>query len=124
MYETADIRKNLKVVIDGAPFVLPTENTVLRRSLDQWLDASGVRPNIVGEFEDSALLMVFGLRGVGVFPASMAVAREVEEQYKVKAIGKVPNVRERLYAVTVERRIKHPAVVAICEAAKSVIGAG
>ncbi|MFH2010077.1 MAG: hypothetical protein ABI333_26000 [bacterium] len=72
-------------------------------------------------FEDSALLKVFGTRGAGVFPASMAVAKEVQEQYEVKVIGKASNVRERLYAVTVERRIRHPAVVAICETAKSVV---
>lgn len=117
-------RRGFPASLAGAPMLLPTENTVLRRSLDQWLDANDVRPNIVGEFEDSALLKAFGLRGAGVFPASMAVAREVEEQYQVKAIGKVPNVRERLYAVTVERRIKHPAVVAICEAAKAVVFGG
>jgi LysR family transcriptional activator of nhaA len=114
-------RRGFPGSLAGAPMLLPTENTALRRSLDAWLDANGVRPNVVGEFEDSALLKVFGLRGAGVFPASLAVAREVEEQYEVKPIGEVPRVRERLYAVTVERRIKHPAVVAICEAAKSVV---
>jgi len=101
--------------------LMPTDDTVLRRSLDQWFDSVGVRPNVVGEFEDSALLMVFGMRGVGVFPASMVVTKEVQEQYKVKLIGKAANVRERLYAVTVERRIKHPAVVAICDTARSVV---
>ncbi|MFH0900080.1 MAG: transcriptional activator NhaR [Pseudomonadota bacterium] len=115
------LRQGFPASLTGAPMLLPTENTVLRRSIDEWLESSGVRPNIVAEFEDSALLMVFGLRGVGVFPASTAVAREVEEQYKVKSIGKVPEVRERLYAVTVERRIKHPAVVAICDAAKTLV---
>jgi len=101
--------------------LLPTENTVLRRSLDQWFEAQGVRPNIVGEFEDSALLKVFGLRGAGLFPAPAVITKEIEAQYKVRAIGRVPEVRERLYAVTVERRIKHPAVVAICEAAKDSV---
>jgi len=99
--------------------LLPTEDTVLRRSLDQWLDAVGVRPNVVGEFEDSALLKVFGMRGADVFPTSMVVTKEVQERYKVTVIGKASNVLERLYAVTVERRIKHPAVVAICDTARS-----
>jgi LysR family transcriptional activator of nhaA len=98
--------------------LLPTEDTVLRRSLEQWFEAQGVRPNVVGEFEDSALLKVFGLRGAGLFPAASVIAKEVEAQYKVRSIGTVPDVRERLYAVTVERRIKHPAVVAICETAR------
>jgi LysR family transcriptional activator of nhaA len=117
----AKYRPGFPESLSGAPMLLPTENTVLRRLLDHWFDSSGIRPNVVGEFEDSALLKVFGLRGAGVFPAPMAVAKEVEQQYRVKFIGKVPNVRERLYAVTVERRIKHPAVIAICETAKTVV---
>jgi LysR family transcriptional activator of nhaA len=104
--------------------LLPTEDTILRRSIDQWLDANSVRPDVIAEFEDSALLKVFGMRGVGVFPAPMAVAKDVEEQYKVEAIGIALNVRERLYTVTVERRIKHPAVVAICDAARSQVFGG
>ncbi|OGQ84787.1 MAG: LysR family transcriptional regulator [Deltaproteobacteria bacterium RIFOXYA12_FULL_58_15] len=114
-------RRKFPASLAGAPMLMPTDDTVLRRSLDQWFDSVGVRPNVVGEFEDSALLMVFGMRGVGVFPASMVVTKEVQEQYKVKLIGKAANVRERLYAVTVERRIKHPAVVAICDTARSVV---
>jgi LysR family transcriptional activator of nhaA len=114
-------RRGFPGSLDGAPVLLPTENTVLRRSLDQWLEAQGLRPNVVGEFEDSALLQVFGLKGVGLFPASLVIAREVQTQYRVQAIGTVPDVRERLYALTVERRIKHPAVVAICETAKTLV---
>ena len=110
--------------LNGAPVLLPIENTVLRRSLDQWIETQGVRPNIVGEIEDSALLMVFGSRGAGLFPAPYVIAKEVEKQYKVRLIGNVPDVHERLYAVTVERRIKHPAVVAICETARSLVFGG
>ncbi|OIP31129.1 MAG: LysR family transcriptional regulator [Deltaproteobacteria bacterium CG2_30_63_29] len=110
--------------LEGAPMLLPTEDTVLRRAIEQWLASVGVRPNIVGEFEDNALLKVFGTRGAGVFPASLAIAEEVEAQYAVKFIGKVPGVCERLYAVTIERRLQHPIVVAICETARSdVFGA-
>jgi LysR family transcriptional activator of nhaA len=114
-------RRKYPASLHGAPVLLPTENTVLRRSLDQWFEAQGVRPNVVGEFEDNALLMVFGLRGAGLFPAAAVIAREVESQYRVRSIGKVPEVRERLYAVTVERRIKHPVVSAICEMAKTLV---
>jgi LysR family transcriptional activator of nhaA len=117
-------RKGFPTSLAGAPVLLPTEDTVLRRSIDQWLDANSVRPDVIAEFEDSALLKVFGMRGVGVFPAPMAVARDVEEQYEVEAIGTASNVRERLYAVTVERKIKHPAVVAICDAATSQVFGG
>jgi LysR family transcriptional activator of nhaA len=114
-------RRNFPASLHCAPVLLPTENTVLRRSLDQWFETQGVRPNVVGEFEDSALLKVFGLRGAGLFPAASIIAKEVEAQYKVRWIGLVPGVRERLYAVTVERRIKHPVVLAICETAKSLV---
>jgi len=117
-------RRGFPASLNGAPVLLPTENTALRRSLDQWLETQDLRPDIVGEFEDSALLKVFGLRGAGLFPVASVIAREVELQYKVKSIGQVPDVRERLYALSVERRIKHPVVVAICETAKSLVFGG
>jgi LysR family transcriptional activator of nhaA len=117
----ARYRRNFPGSLHGAPVLLPTENTVLRRSLDQWFEARDVRPNVVGEFEDSALLNVFGGRGAGLFPVASVITKEVQAQYQVRRVGMVPDVRERLYAVTVERRIKHPAVVAICEAARTVV---
>lgn len=117
----AKYRRGFPASLDGAPTLLPTENTVLRRSLEQWFEATGVRPNVVGEFEDSALLKTFGLQGAGIFAAPSILAQEVERQYQVRAIGRVAEIRERLYAVTVERRIKHPAVVAICDAARTRI---
>ena len=110
--------------LNGAPLLLPTENTMLRRSLDLWLSSNNLRPTVVGEFEDSALLMVFGQKGVGLFPAPSPIASEVERQYKVAAVGVAAGVRERLYAVSVERRIKHPAVAAICDAARAIIDQG
>jgi LysR family transcriptional activator of nhaA len=113
-------RRGFPASLTGAPMLLPTENTVLRRSVDQWLDDCGVRPSIVAEFEDSALLTVFGMRGTGVFPAASVSSAEIEEQYGVRTIGRVRGVRERLFAITVERRIKHPVVVAICDAARTV----
>jgi len=107
--------------LNGAPLLLPTENTMLRRTLDDWMEAEGIRPAIVGEFEDSALLMAFGQRGAGLFPAPSPIAAEVERQYRVQEVGVLPGVRERLYAVSVERRIKHPAVAAIRDAARAII---
>ena len=114
-------RRRFPSSLQGAPMLLPTENTVLRLSLEQWFDAQDIRPNIVGEFEDSALLKVFGFRGAGLFPAPMVIAREIGVQYKARLVGTVPNVRERLYAVTVDRRIKHPAVLALCEIARTQV---
>jgi LysR family transcriptional activator of nhaA len=112
-------RRNFPASLNGAPVLLPTENTVMRRSLEQWFESQDIRPVIVGEFEDSALLKVFGFRGVGLFPAASVISKEIESQYHVRSIGKISGVSERLYAVTVERRIKNPAVVAICSAAET-----
>jgi LysR family transcriptional activator of nhaA len=112
-------RRNFPRSLNGAPMLLPTENTVLRRSIEQWFEATGLRPNVVGEFEDSALLNVFGLRGVGLFPAASVIAKDIEAQHGVRAVGRLPDVRERVYAVSLDRRVKHPAVVAICDAAKN-----
>jgi LysR family transcriptional activator of nhaA len=117
----ARYRRGFPASLHEAPVLLPTENTVMRTSLDQWFESQGVQPTVVGEFEDTALLTVFGLRGLGLFPAPSVIAKEVAEQYKVRMIGTLTGVRERLYAVTVERRIKHPAVVAICETAKAMV---
>ncbi len=114
-------RRNFPKSLDGAPVVLPTENTTLRRALDQWFAARGLRPRVVGEFEDSALLKVFGQVGMGLFPVSSVIADEVQRQYRVRPVGRLDGVRERFYAISVERRLKHPAVIAISEAARQTL---
>ena len=111
-------RRKFPQSLDGAPVILPTVNTSLRRSLDSWFDDQGIRPIITGEFEDSALLKTFGQAGLGLFPVSSAVEAEVKKQYGVQAIGRIDKVREHFYAISVERRIKHPAVAAITQAAR------
>ena len=111
-------RRNFPKSLDGAPVILPTENTTLRRSLDQWFAARGIRPRVVGEFEDSALLKVFGQRGMGLFPAPSIIANEVQRQYQVRPVGTLDGVRERFYAISAERKLKHPAVIAISAAAR------
>jgi LysR family transcriptional activator of nhaA len=120
----ARFRKAFPMSLDGAPLLLPTENTMLRRSIDEWFNSVSLRPDIIGEFEDSALIMAFGQQGVGLFPAPSPIAAEISHQYDVVPVGVIPGVREQLYAVSVERKIKHPAVAAICEAARDVIGEG
>jgi LysR family transcriptional activator of nhaA len=102
----------------GAPMVLPLEDSPLRRMLNHWFDRHGVRPRVIAEFEDSALLQVFGADGVGLFTAPTVVEKEVCRQYGVVAIGRADEVKERFYAVSVERRLKNPAVVAISDAAR------
>ncbi len=99
--------------LQGAPMLLPLETTTLRRALNQWLDCHGIKPSVVAEFEDRALLKVFGADGEWIFAGSTVVEREVMSQYGVELIGRVAEVRERFYAISVERRLKHPAVVAV-----------
>lgn len=104
--------------LDGAPLLLPTTNTALRRSLDQWIDANGLFPNIVAEIEDSALLKTFAAAGAGVFMAPVAMRETIEQQYGVKLISTLEGVSERFYAITAQRKVKHPHVAAILEGAR------
>jgi LysR family transcriptional activator of nhaA len=115
------LRAGFPGCLNGAPMLLPTENTMLRRTLEEWFQRNDLHPRVTGEFEDSALLMAFGQRGAGVFPAPSPIAREVGRQYKVVEVGTVSGARERLYAVSVERRIKHPGVAAIFDAARAIM---
>jgi LysR family transcriptional activator of nhaA len=104
--------------LDGAPFLLPTDGSALRSSLEQWFHAHQIRPRVVGEFEDSALLKVFGEAGRGLFAAPLATEVEVKQRYRVDRLGVIDSVRERFYVISVERRLRHPAVVAISQAAR------
>jgi LysR family transcriptional activator of nhaA len=111
-------RRGFPGSLDGAPFLMPGENASLRRSLEQWFAAEGVSPFAVGEIEDSAVLKVFGQAGVGIFAAPSVVETEIVRQYQVRVLGRTDAVRERFYAISVERRITHPAVLAITSAAR------
>lgn len=112
------LRQGFPMSLDGAPMLMPTQGTALRRSLDAWLTGLGIRPKIVAEIEDSALIKVFGADGLGVFLAPTVIRASVERHWEVKAIGLVPEIRDRFYAISVERRLKNPAVVAISNAAR------
>lgn len=114
----AKYRRGFPESLAGAPVLLPTENTSVRQALDQWFSARGIQPAIAGEFEDSALLKVFGENGHGLFPAPTVIEREVTRKYRCRLAGRIEAARIRLYAVSVERRLKHPAVKAICERAR------
>ena len=111
-------RRRFPQSLEGAPLLVPTEKTAVRRDLDQWFSEQDIHPRIVGEFEDTALLKVFGQDGIGLFPAPTVIEREVRRQYNVRIVGRIDAVRERYYAISVERRLKHPAVVAICESVR------
>ncbi|MCB2184369.1 MAG: transcriptional activator NhaR [Desulfobulbaceae bacterium] len=101
--------------LNNAPMLLPMAMSALRRMLDQWFDKLGIQPIIVGEFVDSALLKVFGQAGQGVFVAPTVIEKEVVKQYQVQLIGRTNDIKEKFYAISVERIIKHPAVAAISE---------
>jgi LysR family transcriptional activator of nhaA len=98
---------------------MPSNNTAIRRQIDLWMEKEDLHPVIVAEIEDSALMKVFGQAGRGVFPAPTVVGEEVSKRYGVRALGELDQVRERFYAVSPERKIKHPAVACIVENAKS-----
>jgi LysR family transcriptional activator of nhaA len=121
---TAEYINGFPAALHGAPVLLPSENTALRRALDHWFEENGIRPQIMGEFDDNALLNVFGQRGTGLFPAPSLVVDEVKRQFHVEAVGRLPDVRQRFYAVTVERRLVHPAAVAICHEARRLLSRG
>ncbi|KAA1259594.1 Transcriptional activator protein NhaR [Rubripirellula obstinata] len=105
--------------LNGAPMLLPTQNTTMRRALEQWFDDTDIRPETMHEFEDSALMKVFGQAGAGMLAVPTPLAEEIEKQYSLKTVGRIPEVTERFYAISVERRLKHPAVVTISETAKA-----
>jgi len=104
--------------LNGVPFLAPAENTVLRRSLNRWFRSRDLYPRIVAEFHDSALLKVFGREGSGVFAGPSVIADEICREYGVKSIGSTQAVRESFYAITIERKVKHPDVVKITENAR------
>lgn len=110
--------------LENAPLLIPGEGTVLRGRLLRWLDEQQVRPRIVGEFDDSALMKAFGRGGTGVFPAPSVITGEVVRQYGVREVGATEAVQEHFYAISVERRLRHPAVVAISEAARRELFSG
>jgi LysR family transcriptional regulator, transcriptional activator of nhaA len=111
-------RRGFPRSLDGAPFLLPRQHSALRLALDEWFERESVRPHIVGEFDDSALMNALGQAGVGLFPAPSPITREVCRQFGVRPLGTLEAVRQRFYAITVDRKLKHPAVIAICEAAR------
>lgn len=104
--------------LDGAPFLLPLGASALRRSLETWFDSNGLHPLIRAEFDDSALLKVFGQAGEGLFAAPFVINNEVCRQHEVEVVGEIPSIQERYYAISAERRLRHPAVLAISNTAR------
>ncbi|MFJ4142932.1 transcriptional activator NhaR [Pseudomonas sp. NPDC089734] len=111
--------KAFPACMQGAPLLIPGQDTVVRGRLMRWFADQKVQPRIIGEFDDSALMKAFGKSGSGVFVAPSVIAEEVQNQYDVQVIGQTESVTESFYAITVERKVKHPGVVAITESARN-----
>ena len=122
VFGAAALLKTLKggfpALLDGAPFLMQGEDVAIRPRLAQWFEAKKLHPQVIGEFDDSALLEAFGQAGAGLFVAPTAIADYVREQYRVEVVGEIDGVVEELYAITTERRLSHPAIVAISQAAQ------
>ena len=103
--------------LSGAPLFLPTRQNALRGRIDRWMETVGIRPRIIGEFQDSALLTTFGRAGLGFFPAPLALASQVASQLDAVPLGEMAGVSEQIYAISNERRIRHPAIEVLCASA-------
>ncbi|MGE0448178.1 MAG: transcriptional activator NhaR [Vicinamibacterales bacterium] len=115
----AKLRRGFPASLNGAPVFLPGPSTAMRRGIDQWLEDEDLHPRIVGEFADSALMKTFGQAGTATFPSPTVIEPEVIRQYRVQLVGRVNRVRERYYAISAERRLKHPGVLAITNTART-----
>lgn len=107
------LRGNFPACLDNAPFLLPGEDVALRPRLIQWFSDNGIRPQIIGEFDDGALLKYFGEAGAGLFVAPSAISADICHRHSVKRLGSIETVTDELYVITTERRLKHPGALAI-----------
>jgi LysR family transcriptional activator of nhaA len=112
-------QKRFPKSLEGAPVLLPIQGSPLRRGLDEWFDSMDITPQIIAEFDDSALLKAFGEAAVGVYPAPSAIAAEVASMYHSVDLGAVDTIRESYYAISPERKLKHPAVLQITQEARA-----
>lgn len=111
-------RENFPKSLDQAPLLIPGCNAAVRGALGRWLDDLQIEPRIVGEFDDTGLMKAFGQAGVGIFPVPAVVATEVQQRYCVELVGHTEAISIGYYAISLERRITHPAVKAVSEQAK------
>lgn len=119
--DAARLRAGFPGSLDGAPMLLPTMGAAIRLTLDGWFDRVGVRPRVVAEFDDSALMNVFAQDGLGVFPGSAVFAHDIMAYYGVEPIGRAAGVTERFFVVTLKRRLEHAAVRRLTERARTVL---
>ena len=108
--------------LDGAPALLPAANSSFRRTLEPWFELHGVKPRVIAEYDDGALMKMAAADGMGFLPVPLAAAREAEKRWGLKTIGRAADCRMQFYAITTERRVQHPAVIAITQAAHRILG--
>ena len=118
------LKNGFPLSLNDQPMLVPARNSALRRRLENWFDDKRIVPQIVGEFDDSALLKAFGEAGVGVFAGPTAIEKEICTMYRAAVVGRSTTIVERYYAISVERRLKHPAVVLITELARTDLFTG
>ncbi len=116
------LRRGFPASLDNAPVLLPTNDTAMRRSLDTWLDKQNTRPLMVGEFEDYAMLREFARAGHGVAPVPTVLEERFQRELGLVSIGPAQGVKAEFYAISIERRIRHPAVAAITDVARQLFG--
>jgi LysR family transcriptional activator of nhaA len=114
-------RKGFPQSLDGAPVLFQTNQSVIRGALSRWLNERNIHPFVVAEFEDSGLLKVFGQSGEGIFPVPTAIENEVKKQYGVHLVGRLDEVKDKFYAISVEKRVQNPGVLAIVQQARNAI---
>lgn len=107
--------------LNDAPLLLPTRQYAIRKRFDAWLDTMEIRPNVRGQFDDSAVLKAFGEAGFGLFFVPTIVEVEVCRMHSVVPVGRIPEVKQDFYAISAERRVTHPAVAAICDQARKLM---
>ena len=112
-------KKNFPHSLSGQPFLMQGKNTAVRQRLSAWLEKYNVIPNIIAEFDDSALLKSFGQEGYGVFTAPTLIEDTIMSQYHVKIVGRTEEFKEHYYVISPERRLKHPAILEIVNAANN-----
>lgn len=107
--------------LDGIPFLMPADNSDMRRKLEHWLDVQQVRPLVVGEFEDGALAAVFSEAAVGVIATPTATEKQMKEKYGLRVLGRTSDIAASFYTISLDRRLRHPAVIAISDCAHHAI---
>lgn len=114
-------RRGFPRSLDGVPLLLPSSDSTFRRALDEWFRSHDIHPQIAAELDDLALASVLGETGLGVLAAPDVIEKELRERYGLQLVARAPDIRQRFFAISIERKLKHPAVIAICEAARTRI---